>query len=493
MKRLIIFLLSTSFPLYAAEYMVKSVKEWNALKLSPGDEVVWANGSYADDDNINFSAKGDASNVITLRAETPGGVGFTGGMTMTISGDHVVVVGFHWRGGTGKNNHIQFRKGSVHANHSTLRNCAIDNLNDQGTDKHRWVVMYGKNNTVERCSFVNKQSPGALILVELDENQKTDPVGHQIKHNYFFNYVAREPKSRHSGDSETIRIGESSLQAKNASVTVAHNYFQACDGENEIITNKSSNNIYKYNTFRKCRGSLVLRHGANVWVEGNYFLGQNKKDTGGVRVSDSFHTIINNYFQDLNNEGSKWNNAITLVGGSDETGGSNNGYQKVDKILVAFNTVYRCDGPLFYNNRSSHDPTGMFAYNLLHSKSTDTVSGDIKGTGQGMKYMGNVVSGSDVGVSDSGFTLSDINFERRGETYRPKKVKSVLDLDALYLDKIKLDIDGRVRSHKSFEVGAHELTGAQGKAIHSPLTDDDVRAAVGASFIDATGALIKAR
>jgi len=103
MKSLMIVYFSVSFPLYAAEFIVKSAAELNSLKLSPGDEVVWANGSYAEDDRINFSAKGNALQGITLRAETPGGVHFIGGMTMNISGDYLTVDGFHWKGGEGQN------------------------------------------------------------------------------------------------------------------------------------------------------------------------------------------------------------------------------------------------------------------------------------------------------------------------------------------------------------------------------------------------------
>jgi len=374
------------------------------------------------------------------------------------------------------------------------------------------VVLYGKNNTVEHCSFVHKESPGALLLVELSYNDEVEAVGHKIKNNYFFDYAYRDPDTQHSGDSETIRIGGSAYQSKNAKVTVENNYFQACDGENEIITNKSSNNIYKYNTFRKCRGSLVLRHGANAWVEGNYFLGENKKHSGGIRVSDSFHTIINNYFQDLNNDGNKWNNAITLVGGSAKTGGSSNGYQKVDEILVAYNTVYNCDNPLFFNDRSSHDPTGVFAYNLLHSNSTNIINGDIEGTGQGIDYTDNRVNGAKVGLSHPGVTLTDIDFIKEGEIFKPSKATAtakapgglvLTEVERLYADKVKLDIEGRIRPNNKLTVGAHGVIKtevSEDKVLESEknvtkrvFTDEDVHLLVGASFIDAEGNLIETK
>lgn len=483
--------LSACAPLFAAQHTVNSVDDFHALTLLPGDEVIWTNGTYSDDDSIRFEANGTASNPIILRAETPGGVIFNGGMTMLIAGDYVAVEGFYWNGGEGQNNHIQFRRNEDYANHSSIRNCAINDLTPSGTDKHRWIVLYGTNNTVENCSFVNKRSPGALVLVELEYNDDVAPVGHKIRNNYFYKYEHRDPDTSHSNDSETIRIGESSNQAKSASVVVENNYFQECDGENEIITNKSANNTYLHNTFRKCHGSLVLRHGANAHIEGNFFLGANKESSGGIRVSDSFHTIINNYFQDLNNGDDIWNNAITLVGGSDETGGTNNGYQKVDGILVAYNTIYNCDDPLFYNDRSSHDPTGVFAYNLLHSTSTDIVGGDISGTGQGMTYAGNMVNGSPIGISNSGFSTVSPDFEADGEIFKPSSSSPVSGAGGSnYSAEVNFDLVGLARPNSNMDVGAHEVSGGSGNATYAPHTNDDVRGLVGASFLDADGAFV---
>ena len=90
------------------------------------------------------------------------------------------------------------------------------------------------------------------------------------------------------------------------------------DGRNEIITNKSKGNRYTNNTFRRCRGSLVLRHGSDATVDGNYFLGENIDGTGGIRITDSNHEITNNYIQNCITveEQAKWNNGITFIGGS---------------------------------------------------------------------------------------------------------------------------------------------------------------------------------
>ena len=287
------------------------------MTLNAGDTVVLADGIYSSDERIKFSpTTGTADNPITFKAATPGGVKFTGGLQMSIGGDYVIVDGFYWQGGYGESNFIEFRDGSDYANYSTIQNCAIDGLAispddkaDNGTTsitKHRWIVLYGTYNSVINCSFMNKESAGALILVELAYNASPNgttntsciAVGHTISNNYFYKYAKIDPTLSNSGDSETIRIGSSENQNVNSNTIVTNNYFVESDGENEIITNKSKNNQFINNTFRRCRGSLVLRHGSNALVNGNYFLGENIDGTGGIRITDSNHIITNNYIQD---------------------------------------------------------------------------------------------------------------------------------------------------------------------------------------------------
>ncbi len=296
---------------------INNPSELKNLTLNAGDTVVLADGIYSSDERIKFSpTTGTADNPITFKAATPGGVKFTGGLQMSIGGDYVIVDGFYWQGGYGASNFIEFRDGSDYANYSTIQNCAIDGLAispddkaDNGTTsitKHRWIVLYGTYNSVINCSFMNKESAGALILVELAYNASPNrttntsciAVGHTISNNYFYKYAKIDPTLSNSGDSETIRIGSSENQNVNSNTIVTNNYFVESDGENEIITNKSKNNQFINNTFRRCRGSLVLRHGSNALVNGNYFLGENIYGTGGIRITDSNHIITNNYIQD---------------------------------------------------------------------------------------------------------------------------------------------------------------------------------------------------
>ena len=463
-------------------YPITSPDQLEDQTYVPGDIIILANNTYDFSGTIDFVGNGTADNPIIFRAETPGGVIFTGGMQLNIGGDHVVVDGFHWLGGYGSSSVIEFRNGTDYANYSTIQNCVMDGLTVEspvtGTStKHNWVMLYGTYNTVINCSFMNKESSGNMVLVELAYNFDADPcatVGHTISNNYFYKYDKIDSSLTNAGDSETIRIGTSSYQMVNSSCTVSNNYFVEADGENEIITNKSKNNIYTNNTFRRSRGSLVLRHGSNATVDGNYFLGEDVDGTGGIRIVDSEHTITNNYIQDCITvvDQAIWNNGITFLGGSANNSvactstNESSDYQKVENINLSNNTIVNTNAPLFYNeDKGSTDPTGTVDNNLIYFASgnanlTDVISGDsataFDNLGTALVYTGNVYTGTNLGATTTGFSEeTGITATANGEIYT---------------------FSGTGSTGKGADMGSY-----------SPTTDDMVGYGIGACFLDYLG------
>jgi len=497
-------------------YNIDDPEDLRDVIYQPGDVIILKNGVYDTDERMRFLGSGTAENPVTFRAETPGGVIFTGGPRLTVGGDsddgvqtatgeYLIVDGFHWKGGYGASNFIEFRNGNDYAHHSTIQNCVIDGLGiepdelaedlaDEQIPKHRWVVLYGTYNTVTNCSFMNKVSAGAIVLGEYaynafpavedgeeEVNTSCLEVGHKITNNYFYNFEkvselygkkANGDDLSNAGDSESIRIGTSSYQMVNSNAIVSGNYFVQADGENEIITNKSKGNTYTNNTFRRSRGSLVLRHGSNATVDGNFFLGENIDGTGGVRITDSGHTITNNYIQDCIavNSNAKWNNGITFIGGNEDadidcsSDDVSNGYQQTSNINVSNNSIVNTYSPLFYNeDKGSTDPTGTVANNLIYfqtgnSNITDVISGDsdtaFNNLGTGLTYTNNVFSGTSLGATTTGFSEeTGITATANGEIFT--------------------------------------FTGADGKgantASNTPISDDMVGHGVGACFTDYQG------
>ncbi|MDB4525422.1 polysaccharide lyase 6 family protein, partial [Akkermansiaceae bacterium] len=179
------------------------------------------------------------------------------------------------------------------------------------------------------CYFAGKRNKGTTLVVWVTE----DPGSHRIDHNHF------GPRPELGGNGgETIRIGISDTSEFNSGTIVESNYFEKCNGEGEVVSNKSCENIYRYNLFDRCEGALTLRHGHRCVVDGNVFLGHQESGTGGVRIIGSDHRVINNYFEGLRGDAERA--AISLMNGIPES--PLDGYAPVRKALIAHNTIIDC-------------------------------------------------------------------------------------------------------------------------------------------------------
>ena len=465
----------------AATHHVESANQIESLvksgDLFPGDTIVWADHEYTDEllklDGVN----GSPSHPITLRAATPGGVVLRGKSRFCIGVQWWVIEGFHFDGRDGESNSynsVEFRgRNNVGAQHVRLSNCAMTNLIAEGSSS-KWIQIFGRFNTIENCHLSGKNSKGALITVELGDLDANETAEHRIAWNYFADFSPQE-----GTDNETIRIGFSGDQDKPATCVIERNYFIRCNGEHEIITNKSSFNTYRSNTFRECNGALVLRHGHHARVEGNYFFGDGAKNAGGIRVIDSYHIIVNNYLQDLT--GTKWNSAFSILGGKQVSGQPHSGYQAVDGIVVAHNSIINCKRSIFLNKaKGSRAPTGLFANNLVVSNSAPLILDELPC--EELMWVGNLFYGATVGAPIAGNT-SDPQLRFSDELLRPDSSGPVIDAATSIELAVEKDVDGQTRPIVNKDIGADEVVGAQGKISLSPLKAEDV----GVNFLRAGG------
>src|SRR5262249_53093717 len=134
---------------------------------------------------------------------------------------------------------------------------------------------------------------------------------------------------------ETIRVGTSNVSRNVSRTLVENNLFEKCDGEVECISNKSCENVYRHNTFLGCSATLCLRPGDRCLVEGNFFLGEHVRGSGGVRIIGEGHRVVNNFLTGL--EGDEARSAIALTNGVPDS--SLDGYFQVKDVVVAFNTM----------------------------------------------------------------------------------------------------------------------------------------------------------
>lgn len=332
---------------------VSSAAELKALgALSAGDIVVWRNGVY-EGQIVSVSGAGTAERPVVLRAETPGGVRFTGTSRLSIAGSHVEVSGFWWQNPEpvkGKSV-VAFAKGSAGC---VLRDCAITGdatAEDAATDT-KWVSLYGTHNTVRESTFRDKRNIGCLLVVWLEPDIVPE---HLIADNRFERPVTlRDAGGKAVNGQETIRIGTSDFSMQTAACTVEANYFYHCHGEQaEIISNKSCGNFYRGNLFVESQGSLTLRHGNGCTVRGNSFLGNDLEGTGGVRLIGEDHVVEDNYFERL--AGTGYRTAICMVRGQQSP--ALNGYWQVKNARVRCNTIVDCKYAFYVNYASNSDQT----------------------------------------------------------------------------------------------------------------------------------------
>lgn len=450
----------------ATEYFVKSIKEFNALSLSAGDVVVMQNGVW-ESVFIEFEGVGTESNPITLRAETPGEVYFTGKSNIEIGGEYLVVDGFVFTQGALATGHVvRFQSSSDNqAYHCRLTNTKIYNYNPSDKDtEYKWVSLHGQYNRVDHCHFEGKNHAGAMMVIWLDDQ----PNYHQIDSNYF---GARPDLGVNGG--ETIRIGTSDWSMYDSYTTVEGNVFEECDGEIEIISNKSCKNVYRNNTFRNSEGTLTLRHGNECEVYGNFFFGTSEKDCGGIRIIGEDHKVYNNYLQDI--PGNGFRSAICLTNGVPDS--PLNRYFQVINAHVVNNTIVNCDNPITIgagvSSELSLPPKDCFISNnvvAVYSSSTSKII-DYDDEPENMTYQNNIMYGADLGITSEDGILEEDPVLTFSDFWRPSASSNVVDYGVDTFSYLVNDVDGQVRS-SSNDAGCDQVS--TDPIINTPLEKGDV-------------------
>lgn len=434
---------------------------------APGDTIVMANGTWTDV-VISFYAQGAEGDSITLRAETPGQVILNGNSRLKIGGSYLKVDGLWFDQGALRSGHlIEFRRSSSRlTTHSRLTNCTITDYNPSSyLTEYKWVSIYGTHNRVDHCHFAGKSHDGATLVVWLRDPPNDSPVWHRIDNNFF----GHRPELGKNGG-ETIRIGTSSRSMQDANVTVEHNLFEECDGEIEIISNKSGNNVFRHNTFRRSSGTLTLRHGNEASVYGNYFLGEGKSGSGGVRIIGDRHRVYNNYFQDL--EGTGYRAALAVVNGIPNS--PLNRYFQVKDAVVAFNTFINVEEAFVMGaGRSSEQslaPDGLqIANNLVATRNGPIV--EYEDTPLNITYASNVFFGAESGIGQvDGILIADPALVLDQNVWRPSSTSVALGA-ATAIDYVTHDIDGQERDGLP-DIGADEFSFSP--VLYRPLTSQDV-------------------
>lgn len=338
----------TTSPAWAEIIRVKSADEAKAAvqRTKPGDEIVLANGSYPDF-KLNLSANGEPGRPIVLRTETPGKVILTGQPALDFTGSYIEVrdlVLNNCELVTGKRGLIQFDHGS----HCRLTGCRFEHIKPgyYATVNFRNAAS---DNRLDHCRFIDVRYRSIIVLVDDNSRREGPPARNRIDHNLF-----QDVPPMGKNGAETIQIGQSAIPYADlhAETLVENNLFLHCDGEDEIISVKSTGNTIRHNIFRDCRGEVVNRTGHENVYEGNRFENCN----GGIRLSNHGHRVTDNLMIRCNETG------IILYYGTPDTQHPA-AYLPVYGCVITNNTIVDCGqfGIILGSNRNARHEQAFWA------------------------------------------------------------------------------------------------------------------------------------
>jgi poly(beta-D-mannuronate) lyase len=295
MKYKILLVLLLAFnKMFAASYLVHNEKEFKlaALKIIAGDTIIIANGTYAPW-TLNIKATGTLNKPVMICAETQGKVIFSGSVSQPlfkIGGSYITLSGIDFQ-------NCDLLKGKddagVLTELSDAKYCRITHCNfKQIAAKTQFMAIVkvsgnGISNQVDNCLFaanIDNQD----IQVKITKNEC--PLFTMINNNVFQDKKKVSWENGNGG--ECVQIGQDPilLGTISAKAIVRDNRFFKCNGEPEVISNKSSDNKYIKNTFEDCEGELVMRGGHRCLIDSNTITG----GESGIRINGTGHTIAHN-------------------------------------------------------------------------------------------------------------------------------------------------------------------------------------------------------
>jgi hypothetical protein len=416
----------------------------------PGDLIILTNGVYTSTATINIDRQGTSQNPITIAADTIGGAEIRGSASFNVNSPSawIVIRGFRLTHSIGT---VQARAGTSHIRFT--RNVF------QLTGDGRYLLVSGDDCEIDHNTLQNKSTTGQMFSIHGPGSsgmaQRT-----WVHHNLFQNFT-----SIGGNGGETLQIGLSGRSLTDAHTLVENNLFVNCNGENEMISNKSSANTYRYNTFlNSTSGELTLRHGNDCVVHSNFFL-----NTAGLRFFGDDHQIYSNYFEDCDP-------GIQIGNGDGEVanGAPLTSHDRPDRVRVSFNTLVN-------NNRSAIMPgrtNGLgatalvFANNIIQSNSGVIL--DLGGPAPNARFEGNIVFGSATNgdMPTSGARrVNPLLSQDSLSIFRLQSTSPAINTAVGSYPEVTIDLDGHTRSGTK-DVGADEFSTAP--VIRRPLTTADV-------------------
>lgn len=446
--------------------------------MEAGTTLCLADGTYSDDLSIKFGGNGTESAPIKIAAQNPGKAVFQGGeISIKMGGTYAQLQGFVFEDIEHGSSLIETRWGTGDLCHD----CRITELtvvNAKASAEYGILVhIYGKNVWLDHNIFSGKTAKNPMISFnrwvdsEWDEATKIAELAQGII--VYSNYIANRPPTdgkmyadNSDNDYEAIRTGLSDTHQYPGNSMVVGNLFENIQGEAEVISNKGSNNTISQNTVRNSYGSITNRHGNTNIINNNFILGDGYPYSGGLRIVDDGHVVTNNYIEGARYKASTHHGGIVILG-SDGAGDSNNGYQQVENVHIAHNTVVDSVNSINIDGggKSSQPKEVYFANNIVDKAVGPVFVQTDRGVSSDSSFAGNLVYGSTLADTDEvtqqelGATLDTAMLVKDNTgLYRPSTSSPSLEASSYEkasFEDVTYDMDGMLRSEVT-EIGADE-------------------------------------
>jgi poly(beta-D-mannuronate) lyase len=362
-----IFLLCLHTGLLAKVYKVATAAEFVAAteKVVPGDEIVIIDGQY-NPWQLVVNTKGEKGKPILIHAETPGKVIFSGDVNRPVfllTGAYTEIAGISFT----QCNQIKNADGSgVLIELKTTSNCRITGCSfSENSTKVQFTPMVvvsgkGENNRVDHCNFMgNVDNQELQVRITKDDI----PLHTLLDHNEFKDKTKVSWANGNGG--ECIQIGQDPvlLGTQYSYVTVRDNTFNACNGEPEVISNKSSGNSYINNVFENCQGELVMRGGHDCKIDSNKI----KNGSGGIRINGTKHIVTNNILTGLPT-------GIRLMYGMSKGQTEIGFYVAASDCTIKNNLISNCTTGILIGDSKNADWTGKFDVKKYPSRTIQDIA-----------------------------------------------------------------------------------------------------------------------
>ncbi len=369
MKKILLLccLLTQAIAAFSTTYTVKSEAEFKekVTMLQAGDKIKIANGTYRPW-TVTIPVSGTAAAPVYIEAETKGKVIFTGATDKTIfkiTGNFVVLKGITFKGCTVFRSErnagilVEMDKSEF----SRLTECRFE----QDTAKSQFLPLVviagkGKNNQVDNCLFSQNVDN---MDVQVRVSKESTPQYTLIEKNIFQD-KKKVSWSNYNGG-ECVQIGQDPVLSGNipSNSIVRSNRFLRCSAEPEVISNKSSNNLYENNYIEDCESELVMRGGYDCTVINNTIKG----GLSGIRVNGGGHVISGNKITGVKT-------AIRLMYGMTKTRDEIGFYVAANNCTIKNNKIENVATGILIGDSKNADWTGKFDTKRYPSRTQQDVA-----------------------------------------------------------------------------------------------------------------------